>query len=198
MRRDEAILQFIEEHGIIRPRDLDEIGVSRQYLHVLYEQNRVERIGRGLYTLPEHDFSAHASLAETAKRVPNGVVCLLSALNYYEIGTQLPFEVWLAIEGTSWMPQVDYPPLRVMRFSGEAYTYGIETHTIENVPVKIYSIAKTVADTFKYRYKIGLDVALEALKDVIRNKRCTVDDIWRASKICRVKNVIRPYIEALV
>ncbi len=193
----EAVLKLAEQEGIIRPRDVEALGIPREYLLRLYRRGALERIGRGLYAIPGALGSAQGSLAEVAKRAPNSVVCLLSALHFHDIGTQLPYQVWIAIEGTSWKPQIDYPPVRVFRFSGQAYSYGIEVHTIDNVPVKIYSIAKTVADCFKFRYQIGLDVALEALKEILRYNRASIDEIWQAAKVCRVANVMRPYLEAI-
>ncbi len=194
----EAVLKLAEQEGIIRPRDVEALGIPREYLLRLYRRGALERIGRGLYAIPGALGSAQGSLAEVAKRAPNSVVCLLSALHFHDIGTQLPYQVWIAIEGTSWKPQIDYPPVRVFRFSGQAYSYGIEVHTIDNVPVKIYSIAKTVADCFKFRYQIGLDVALEALQDVLWEQRTTVDEIHRAAQVCRVEKVIQPYLEATI
>jgi predicted transcriptional regulator of viral defense system len=155
------------------------------------------RIGRGLYVPADAELSANAGLAQASRRVPHGVVCLLSALRYHEIGTANPFEVWLALDQDVRRPQVEYPPLRVVRFSGKALTEGVERHRIESVPVKIYSPAKTVADCFKFRNKIGLDVAIEALRDGLRSKKCTRAQLWQYAKICRVTKVMRPYLEAV-
>jgi predicted transcriptional regulator of viral defense system len=157
----------------------------------------VERIGRGLYALPEADASEHRSLLEAARLVPRGVVCLLSALQFHQMTTQLPREVWLALDRRAWKPVSGGPPLRVVKFSGPALTEGVEQHEIEGTPVRIYCPAKTVADCFKYRNKIGLDVALEALRDCWRERRCSMDDLWRYAKVCRVANVMRPYLESL-
>jgi predicted transcriptional regulator of viral defense system len=137
-------------------------------------------------------------LAQAGKRVPQGVVCLLSALRFHELTTQAPSQVWLALRAKSWQPQVDYPPLRVVWFSGEAFTAGIEEHLIEGVPMRIYSLAKTVADGFKYRNKIGLDVALEALRDAWRQRLVTMDDLWHFAQIDRVARIMRPYLESLI
>jgi predicted transcriptional regulator of viral defense system len=154
-------------------------------------------VGRGLYVLPDADVSEHHSLAEASKRVPHGVVCLLSALRFHNLTTQSPSEVWLAIGSKAWRPQVDYPRLRFVRFSDRALEAGVEEHSIEGVLVRVYSPAKTVADCFKYRNKIGLDVALEALRDCRRERKCSNDELWRYAKICRVANVMRPYMEAI-
>jgi predicted transcriptional regulator of viral defense system len=155
------------------------------------------RIGRGLYALPKRPVSAHGTLAEVARRVPKGVVCLLSALRFHGLTTQAPFEVWLAIENKAIAPKLEYPPLRIVRFSGPALTEGVEEHFVDGVAVRITSIAKTVADCFKYRNKIGLDVALEALHEAWRGKRMTSEDLWHYAKVCRVDNVMRPYLDSL-
>jgi predicted transcriptional regulator of viral defense system len=156
----------------------------------------VERVGRGLYRLPDAEVSAHHALAEAAKAVPKGIVCLISALNFYEIGTQIPRQVWLAIDHRAARPRVDHPPLRIVRFSGKSLTEGIEVHEVDGVPVRVYSPAKTVVDCFRYRNKIGLDVALEALREARRGRKCTIDDLWRYAKAGRAASVIRHYLEA--
>jgi predicted transcriptional regulator of viral defense system len=150
-----------------------------------------------LYIPADAPPTENRTLAEACKRVPRGVVCLLSALRFHELTTQLPFEVWLALDRRAWRPRVEGIPLRIVRFSGPALTTGIEEHQVEGVPVKVYSPAKTVADCFKYRYKIGLDVALEALRDCLRQRKATIDELWEAARVCRVTQVIRPYLEAL-
>ena len=147
--------------------------------------------------MPGREVSAHGSLAEVARRVPKGVVCLLSALRFHGLTTQAPFEVWLAIENKSLAPKLDFPPLRIVRFSGAALTEGVEEQVVDGVTIRITGVAKTVADCFKYRNKIGLDVALEALREAWHEKRMTSDDIWRYAKICRVANVMRPYLDSL-
>ena len=131
------------------------------------------------------------------KRVPKGVVCLLSALRFHELTTQSPFEVWLAIGEKDWRPRIEYPSLRFVRFSPTTLTAGVVEHQIEGVPVRMFTPAKTVADCFKYRNKIGLDVAIESLRECLRSQRCTMDDLWHYAKICRVQNVMRPYLESL-
>jgi predicted transcriptional regulator of viral defense system len=129
--------------------------------------------------------------------VPKGVVCLLSALRYHELTTQAPFEIWLAIENKAAKPKIDYPPLRIIRFSGAALTDGIEKYVVDGVTIRVTSVEKTVADCFKYRNKIGLDVALEALREAWQAKRITSEGIWHYAKVCRVANVMRPYLESL-
>jgi predicted transcriptional regulator of viral defense system len=193
----ERTLDVMRGRGALRPRDLDFYGIPRHYLHLLHADGAVERVGRGLYVPAGADVSEHHTLAEASARVPRGVVCLLSALRFHGIGTQLPFQVWMALEDKAWQPRVDHPPLRIVRFSGAAWTYGIERHVVEGVPVRVYSPAKTVADCFKYRNKIGLDVALEALREAWRARRFKMDELERYAAICRVQRVMRPYLEAV-
>lgn len=195
--RTEQVLEIVEKAGVLRPRDLDKYCIPRICLSRLCERGFLQRVGRGLYVLPNADVSEHHSLAEACKRVPHGVVCLLSALRFHGLTTQSPHEVWLAIGSKAWRPQVDSPPLRIVRFSARALEAGVEEHAVEGVTTRIYNPAKTVADCFKYRNKIGLDVALEALRDCRRQRICTNDELWRYAKICRVANVMRPYVEAI-
>jgi predicted transcriptional regulator of viral defense system len=192
------VLQLASELGLIRPRDLTSRDIPHTYLRQLERQGRLERIARGIYRLPEREPSQHVALAEACKRVPDGTVCLLSALRFHELGLQNPFEVWMAIHPKAYSPRIDYPPLRVVRFSGAALTEGVEEHPTADGPVRVYSIPKTVVDCFRYRNKIGLDVALEALQACIRDKRATVAELWHYAVLLRMTNVIRPYLEATV
>ena len=193
----ENLVDLARTHGLIRPRDLAPLGIPRVSLTRAVRRGQLERVGRGLYGLPGREVSAHGSLAEVALRVPKGVVCLLSALRFHGLTTQAPFEVWLAIENKAIGPKLDYPPLRIVRFSGAALTEGVEEHVVDGVTVRVTGVAKTVADCFKYRNKIGLDVAMEALRESWHEKRMTSDDIWHYAKVCRVANVMRPYLESL-
>lgn len=193
----DRILNLVGKFGIIRPRELDRYGIPRNYLYRLERAGKLQRVGRGLYALPGAEPSEHRSLAEAAKRVPSGVICLLSALRFHELTTQAPFEVWMAIGPKAWHPRVQHPPLRIVRFSIRALDEGVEEHVLEGVPVAIFSPAKTVADCFKYRNKIGLDVSIEALRECRRSQRCSMDELWRYAGICRVRNVMRPYLEAV-
>ena len=195
--KSEQVLQLIRQAGLLRARELVAHQLPRQYLRLLCTAGKVERTGRGLYRAVEAGLGPHHALALVAKRVPQGVVCLLSALRFHEVTTQPPFEVWLALDSKSWQPKVEYPPLRLLWFSGAALTTGIETHTIEGVSVRIYSLAKTVADCFKYRHKIGLEVALEALRETWHQRRATMDELWQCAQACRMTRVMRPYLESL-
>ena len=191
------VLKLAEQMGVLRVRDLTSRGIHPEYLRRLYRQGLLMRTGRGLYVAADAEISAHHGLAQACKRVPHGVICLLSALQFHELGTQIPHTIWMAVDRRAARPRMDYPPLRIVRFSGQALTKGIEEHKIEGVRVRVYSPAKTVADCFKYRNKIGLDVALEALRECWRARRCTMDELWRYAKPCRVQNVMRPYLEAM-
>lgn len=193
----ENLIDLARTQGLIRPSDLAPLGIARVSLTRAVRSGQLERVGRGLYGLPGRKVSALGSFAEVARKVPKGVVCLLSALRFYNLTTQAPFEVWLAIENKAAKPKLDYPPLRIVRFSGAALTEGVEEHVVDGVTVRVTSVAKTVADCFKYRNKIGLDVALEALREAWHEKRMTSDDIWHYAKVCRVANVMRPYLESL-
>lgn len=193
----DKVLDLVGQAGILRPRDLDTHGIPRIYLSRLLAAGKLRRIGRGLYVLPDSSVSEHRSLAEVCKRVPKGVICLLSALRFHELTTQAPFEVWLAIGERSWRPHMDYPLLRIVRFSSIALESGVEEHQIEGVTIPVFTPAKTVADCFKFRSKVGLDVAVEALRECWQSRRCTMDELWRYAKVCRVHNVMRPYLESV-
>jgi predicted transcriptional regulator of viral defense system len=192
------ILQLVADLGIARPRDLTDRDLPHSILAQLHEQGRLERVGRGLYRLPERQPTQHSSLAAVCKRVPAGVVCLLSALRFHDLGTQSPFEVWLAIDPKHRLPRVEYPPIRVVRFSGSALTEGVEEHRTPDGAVRVYSVAKTVVDCFRYRNKVGLDIALEALKACLRERRASVDEVWTYARLLRMSNVMRPYLEATI
>lgn len=191
----EAVLDLAQKQGVLSAKDLEARSIPPAYLWQLYQDGKLERAGRGLYYLPEAELTEHHSLVEAAHRVPRGVICLLSALRFHELTTQAPRKVWLAIDRKAHLPKSDDLPLHIVRFSGEALSEGIEEHLIEGVQVKIYCPAKTVADCFKYRNKIGLDVAIESLRESLRERRAGVDDIWKYAQICRVANVMRPYLE---
>jgi predicted transcriptional regulator of viral defense system len=198
LTKTEHIAQMLRKRSIARSREIEAMGISREYLRKLHEQGIVQRVGYGLYTLPDSELTEHRTIVEACKRVPHGVVCLLTALRFHDLTTQLPFEIWLAIDRKAWRPRESKIPLRIVRFSGPALEAGVEEHKIEGVRVQVYNVAKTVADCFKYRNKIGLDVAMEALREGWRERRFTMDELWRYSKICRVANVMRPYLEMLL
>ena len=197
MDRKQKILELAKRVGLIRPRDVEAAGIHREYLLRLYRNGDLARVGRGLYALPGTQTSESVSLAEVAKRIPNAVVCLISALQFYNLTTQIAPRVWIAIENKKWEPTFDYPPIGIVRLTGRAFSFGVEEHDVNRITVKVYSPAKTVADCFKFRNKIGLDVALEALRETWRSRKATIDELWEAAKVCRVANVMRPYLEAI-
>ena len=195
--KKEQVLELVRKQGIIRPKDLLKQGIAKEYLYRLCKEGFLECPERGLYIIPNTDFGEYQSLAEVCTKVPHGVICLLSALKFHEITTQSPHEVWIAIHNKAMPPKIKNINLRLVLFSGKALTEGVETHKIKGVTMRIYSSAKTVADCFKYRNKIGIDVAIEALQECWRSKKCTMDELWKYAKICRVSRVMKPYMEML-
>lgn len=193
----ERILDLARQKGMLRPGDLEDVGAARMTLTRLTASGQLEKVGRGLYRLPGGTASEHETLAAVAAKVPQAVFCLLTALQFHGLTTQLPREVWIAMPRGSHVPRIDYPPVRMIQFTGEAYSSGIEQHERDQVPLQVYGVAKTVADCFKHRNKIGLDVALEALRDARAQKKASADDLWRYATVCRVANVMRPYLEAI-
>lgn len=192
----DQIKDAASRQGVLRLRDLRAQGIHPEYVRRLEHQGFLTRIGWGLYVPAAADLTSAHTVAEATKRVPEATVCLLSALQLHGIGTQLPRQVWLAIDRKSRLPNVGKLPIRFVRFSGQALSAGVEERTIEGISVRLYSPAKTVADCFKYRNKIGMDVAIEALWACRREKKCSADQLWRYARICRVANVMRPYLEA--
>lgn len=192
----DRLLHLALQRGMLRPSDLAELGIPRIYLTRLTASGKLARAGRGLYRLADASLSENEGLTIVAARAPQAVFCLLTALQFHGLTTQLPRQVWIALPQGSHAPKMDYPPVKLIQYTGDAFTQGIETHRIDQVDIRVYSIAKTVADCFKHRNKIGLDVALEALKDARSQKKASADDLWRYAKICRVANVMRPYLEA--
>lgn len=213
--REEQLRVLARETGVLRARDLDSHGIARAYLKPLIEQGVLLQVGRGLYALAEAKDDEqtraisegiqdeHQTLIEAMVRVPYGVVCLASALRYHGLTTQNPWQVWLLVDARKRIPKVDYPPLLFFQASGAAFTEGIETHAIpgrENMAdgrsLRVTSIPKTIADCFKYRNKVGVDVAMEALKQCLLERRTTREEIRRFARLCRVEKVMQPYMEA--
>lgn len=192
----QRVLALLARKGVLRPIDLETHGIPRVVLTRMLSAGQLERIGRGLYRLPSPG-TEHESLVAIATKVPQAVFCLLTALQFHELTTQLPRQVWIAMPRGSHTPKIDYPPVRMVQFTGEAYSAGVEEVERDHAKLRVYCAAKTVADCFKHRNRIGLDVALEALKDARARKKATTDQIWRYAKICRVANVMRPYLEAI-
>ena len=183
--------------GTVRAKEAAAAGVPREYLTRLAAKGLLVRVGRGLYILPGTERSARHALAEVTKAVPHSVVCLLTALRFHELTTQNPSEIWLAVPNKARRPRQIAWRIEVVYMSGGAFKAGIETHRIDDIPVRIYSAAKTVADCFKFRNRIGLDVAVEALRDYLRRNRGGANELWQYAKICRVTRVMQPYLEAV-
>jgi len=195
---NDRVIGLARARGVIRPRDLSALQIPTVVLTRMVRKGSLVRVAHGLYTLPDRPVSEYGPLGEVAAKCPQGIVCLLSALRFHNVGTQAPYEVWLAIPNKARKPTLEYLPLRIVRFSGASLTDGVEEHLIDSVPVRITSIARTVADCFKYRNKIGLDVALEALREAWTNKLVTMDELWHFAEVDRITKVIRPYLESMV
>lgn len=193
----QRVLDLASRKGLLRASDLEAIDAPRVVLTRLTEAGLLDRVGRGLYRLPNHPGSEHEGLATIATKVPQAVFCLLTALQFHELTTQLPRQIWIAMPRGSHVPRIDYPPIKMVQMTGDVYSEGIETVERDGVVLRVYGIAKTVADCFKHRNKIGLDVALEALRDVRAKRKASADDLWHYAKVCRVANVMRPYLEAV-
>ena len=198
MKKAEQVGALVQKRTLVRSKELKGLSESRSHLWNLAKAGKIERVGRGLYRAKEAPISTNETLLEVAKRVPLGVLCLSSALRFHELATENPFEVWLAMERGAWSPKLDYPPVRVVHFSEAAFKFGIETHSVDGGTLRVYGPAKTVADCFKFRSKIGMETAIQALRSAYREKKATMDELWRAAKVCRVVNVMRPYMESLI
>lgn len=190
-------LRTAPSDALTRTGELEHQGYTRPHIRALVERGVLERVSRGLYRVTERTPDEHFTLLAVIARVPQAIVCLLSALRFHNIGTQSPHEAWVAIDRKARKPRLANLPVKIVRFSGAALSIGVDTHLIGGRKVRVTSPARTVADCFKYRNKVGLDVALEALRETWRAKRATADDLWRYAKLCRVANIMRPYLETL-
>ena len=197
MNQSDRILALARRRRVLRAADVRERGWSPQLLIRLHQAGKLQRLARGLYGLPDADITEHQTLIEVCQRVPKAVLCLLTALQFHEIGTQLPHEVWVALPEATQTPVLNYPTLRITRLRGAAYSEGIQTVTQYGAPIRVYSAAKTVTDCFKFRNKVGLDVALEALKDAWRSRKVTMTELSHFARINRVERVMQPYLEAV-
>lgn len=193
----QRVLELASQRGMLRASHLQELGIARVVLSRLTARGQLVRVGRGVYRLPDAQGAEYESLATIAVKVPQAVFCLLTALQIHELTTQLPRQVWIAMPQGSHVPKMDYPPVKMVQFSGEAYGQGIEVVRADQVELRVYGVAKTIADCFKHRNKVGLDVAIEALREAMAANKTNANDLWRFAKICRVANVMRPYLEAL-
>ncbi|WP_066261670.1 type IV toxin-antitoxin system AbiEi family antitoxin domain-containing protein [Hydrogenophaga flava] len=197
MNPSDHILELARQRHVLRAADVRAQGWSPQLLIRLHQTGKLQRFARGLYGLPDAEVTEHQTQIEVCQRVPKAVLCLLSALQFHEISTQMPHEVWIALPEGRQTPQLGYPPLRVVRLRGAAYSEGIQTVTEHGAPVRVYSAAKTVTDCFKFRHKIGLDVALEALKEAWRSRKVSMAELNHFARINRVERVMQPYLEAV-
>ena len=191
------LLRLAEAQPAVSARELTAAGVPQRVLSRMAARGDLHRVGRGLYTGVKASPSAHQSVIEVTKHAPKAVVCLLSALEIHEVGVQAPFEVWIALPVGTHAPKGTGASIRVTRLSGAAFSEGIETLVLDGAPVRVYSLAKTITDCFKLRSKVGLDVALEALREGWKARKVTMDDLARYAKVNRMTNVMRPYVEAL-
>lgn len=197
MTKTERVLRHAREQGVLWADDLKE-DIPARYLRRLAERGELERVGRGLYRHPDAPISEHHSLALIGARYPDVRICLLSALQFHDLTTQWPRKVWIAREPGDWTPTASPVELEVVRMSGASFTEGVETHEVEGVPINVFAPAKTIADCFKFRGKVGTDTAIEALRSYVRSGVGPVDDLYHFADVCSVQTVMRPYIEATV
>jgi len=197
-RFDNAVTIFRNNDGIMRTGDAINAGIHPSTLYSLYEKGILEQVSRGLYRLVDTQIPENPDILFVSWKMAEGVICLISALAYYELTLQIPHEVYVAIPRGARKPKFDYPPIRVFRFIGSSYNEGIETVYVNKLPVKIYCMEKTIADAFKFRNRIGLDTATEALRSYMERKDRNIDKLMHYAEICRVSRIIRPYIEALI
>lgn len=195
--KSERIVELAQKYGVLRPKDLVPHGIQAEYLRRLCDKGTIKKVGRGSYVLSDTQMSTPLSLAIVGRAVPNGVICLQSALAFHGIGNQPSNEVFVAIERRAARPRVDYPEVRVARLGGPAFIEGADTHTIENVKLKIYCIEKTLADLFKFRNKIGPHIAVDALRASMTDRQINMKKLWHFAKLCRVERVMKPYVDAL-
>ncbi len=194
----ERVKKLLNRNPLMTSREFTSEGIDIKTLTRMVPDGEIQRITRGLYAAADYIPGTYHSLIEACKLVDTGVVCLLSALSFHEIGTQNPHDIWIALMRGSRIPQVNNLPIKISLFSTDSYISGIEERIVDGTTIRVYSIPKTIADCFKYRNKIGIDVAIEALKDVIMNRRASLEELIHFAKICRVSKVMMPYLEALV
>jgi len=193
----EVLKELYDGATVLRSKDLEQRGLARSRIRGAVDAGELERIGRGLFALSGAEPSEHHSLVQVAKRVPHSAICLLSALRFHDLTSQNPHEVWIAIGPKDRKPKLEYPPLKVVRYGDERFEIGLEDHQVEATLVRVYSVARTVVDLFSYRNKVGLDVALEALREGWKSRRFTLAEINRIAGLCRMRMVMKPYLESL-
>jgi predicted transcriptional regulator of viral defense system len=195
MFQAQLLYDYIKKSGMCRVRDAEKNGFRRRDFARLIEDGKIERLSRGLYGVTGVSVGPDQGLRELALRAPDAVVCLISALHFHNLTTQIPRVIWCAIEGTSHAPRISYPPIKIVRFTGDAYSAGVEIYKRDGTPIKVYSVAKTVADLFRFRNKTGIDIAIEALREAIRSRKATRDEIRKMAQVRGVEKIMRPYME---
>jgi predicted transcriptional regulator of viral defense system len=193
----DRLAQIVQQQPVIRPKDLAQWGIPSNYLGRFVRAGKLERVGRGLYSSVQTSPTENRTLLEVCKKIPQAVICLSSALRFHEFTTETPSQIWIALKQGSWTPRIEYPPVRVVRFSGASLDFGVKEYPVEGHKIRVYTPAKTVADCFKFRSAVGTELAIQALRACFREKKATMDELWAAAKICRVANVMRPYMESL-
>lgn len=191
------LLEIVRERGVLRAKELDDLGIARKHLTAALEAGQLIKLGRGIYAEADVPVNQNLLLAQVCKQIPSGIVCLVSALQFHKMGTQTPSEIWIAIPGHSHRASSDYPPIHLVEFSATAYKLGIEYSKYKEAEIRVYSPAKTVVDCFRFRNAVGLDVAMEALKDYMRKPGNTTDELMEYAVSCRISTVLKPYVEAL-
>jgi len=195
--RDRAIEIIRKNGGLIRTYEALAHGIHRRILYGLRNEGKIITISRGLFQLADLDIPAQVDIVEVSKKVPRGVICLISALNFHELTTQTPHYVWLAVDRKARKPKINYPPVRVFFFSGDAFNRGIETHRIMEQDIRVYNAPKTVVDCFRWREAVGLDVAIESAREYLKRKDSRPSSLMEYAKVCRVEKIIRPYLQAM-
>jgi predicted transcriptional regulator of viral defense system len=196
--KSERILQLVQKLGVLRPRDLVPYGIQAEYLRRLCDRGQLKKLGRGSYVAAGSRLTPELVLAIVARAVPNGVICLESALAFHGLSELDMDEISVAIERRAAKPRVDFPDIRVARLGGPAFTEGVETHVLENVKVHIYGLEKTLADLFKFRNKIGPHIAVDALRSALTERDVNLRKLWHYARLCRVERVMKPYVDALL
>ena len=191
------VIALAQRNGIVRSGDLKASGIPRAYLTRMVQAGRLEKAGRGIYQLPDKPQSETSGMEIVAAKVPRAVFSLLTSLQFHELTTQLPRQIWITLPQGSHAPKMSYPPIKMIQCNIDLFEAGIEVHRINQVEFRVYGVGRTIVDCFKHRNKVGLDVALEALREALNKKKVSVDELWRFAKMARVTNIIRPYIEAL-
>ncbi len=197
-RFDRAVAIFRKHGGILRTSKALQAGIHPSTLYAMRDDGTLETVSRGVFRIADSELLGNPDLVTVATRVQGGVICLISALAFHELTTQIPHEIHVALRRGAETPRLDYPPIKLYWFSDKAYSAGIETHELDSVSVHIYSPEKTLADCFKFRNKVGLDTAVEAVRFYRKRRNVKVDDLMRYAEICRVAKVMRPYLEAIL